>query len=166
MAEDSTEHVQTRALEHVAGNEDRPALRYALETRDRPGPAYKAGVFSDDIVWIQLRGGLMVGRARVSIAWKGEYASIDEVKRRVSGWDVPSSFWDGRSKNGYAIVAELADERWIEPYWSGPRSYGYEWIVLENDAKRASWLDGKDPPRSGADLPARFHAARATGFPR
>jgi len=42
MADDSTEHVQTRALEHVAGSEDRPALRYALETRDRPGPAYKA----------------------------------------------------------------------------------------------------------------------------
>jgi len=102
----------------------------------------------------------------VKIAWKGEYASIEEIKRRVSGWDAPSSFWDGRSKNGYAIVAELADERWIEPYWSGPRSYGYEWIVLENDAKRSSWLDGKDPPRSGADLPARFHAARAAGFPR
>ena len=58
------EHVQIRALEHVRGSEDGPQLAVAVETRDRAGPAFKAGVYSEDVVWIQLRGGLLVGKAR------------------------------------------------------------------------------------------------------
>ena len=46
------EHVAIRALEHFAGGPDRPRLRFLFETRDRPGPGYKEGVYSDDVVWI------------------------------------------------------------------------------------------------------------------
>lgn len=164
MAEDITEHVQVRALEYLAGTAERPALRYALEMRDRPGPAYKAGVYSDDKVWVQVRGGLIVATARVKLAWKGEYSRVDEIRRRTRDWPIAGSFWEGRPRAGYAIVAELADERWIDPFWAGPRSYAYEWIVLENDAKRASWLDPKDSPRAGDQLKASFVRARAAGF--
>ena len=42
----------------------------------------------------------------------------------------------------------------VEPFWAGPRTYGYEWVVLENEKKRNSWLDPKPPPRGG-DAPLR-----------
>lgn len=156
------EHVQIRALEHLTGDGGRPRLSVAVETRDRPGPAFKAGVYSDDEVWVQLRGGLFVARARVTIAWRGEYSRLDEIRRRA-GLDGMPDFWNGRPRAGYAVVATLQDERWVEPFWAGPRTYGYEWIVLEDAKKRASWLDRKDPPRTGEGLRADFLAARSRG---
>jgi hypothetical protein len=150
------EHVIIRALELMTGTTDRPRLGYAVETRDRPGPAYKEGVFSDDVVWVQLHGGLFVAKAKVKIAWRGEYSRIDEVRKRTPDAPMPDAFWNGRPRSGYAVVATLADERWIQPFWAGPRTYGYEWIVLENDAKRKSWLDKKEPPRGGETLKDRF----------
>ena len=158
------EHVVIRSLEHMTGSNDRPALRYAIETRDRPGPAYKEGVYSDDTVWVQVRGGLIVAKAAVKIAWKGEYSRIDEIRKRAPDAPMPESFWAGRPRSGYAIVAQLQNERWVDPYWGGPRTYGYEWIVLESDAKRASWLEPKDPPRGGEGLKGDFVRARDAGF--
>lgn len=158
------EHVAVRALEHLTGSADRPRLGYGIETRDRPGPAYKEGVFSDDVVWIQLRGGLFVGKAKVNIAWRGEYSRLDEIKRRCPDLPAPEDFWHGRPRSGYTVVATLADERWVEPFWAGPRTYAYEWIVLENDAKRKSWLDVKPPPRGGEGLREQFLSARGRGF--
>ena len=67
-------------------------------------------------------------------------------------------FWAGRPRYGYGAVASLQHERWIEPFWGGPRSYAYEWVVLENEKKRASWLDDKPPPRGGEGLRERFDA--------
>lgn len=163
---ENTEHVAIRELGQLAGDGERPKLRFAIETRDRPGPAYKAGVYSEDIVWIQLHGGLFVAKARVKIAWRGEYSRLDEIRKRAPELDVTEEFWTGRPRAGYAIVATLEQERWIEPVWSGPRTYAYEWIVLEDAKKRASWLDSKPPPRGGEDLRARFLAARTRGFPR
>lgn len=160
------EHVQIRGLEHLSGGDDRPRVGIGIETRDRPGPAFKAGVYSEDILWIQLRGGLIVAKATVKIAWRGEYSGIDEIRRRVPGALVPDSFWAGRSRFGYAIVATLEHERWVDPFWAGPRSYAYEWIVLESDAKRKSWLEEKPPPRGGGDLRAKFLTARAMSFAR
>lgn len=160
------EHVQTRSIEELAGDAVRPRLRWALEVRDRPGPAYKQGVFSDDTVWIQMRGGLFVARATVKIAWRGEFSRLDEIKQRCPSIGVSESFWSGRPRHGYAIVAQLEHERWVDPFWAGPRTYGYEWITLENDSKRKSWLEPKDPPRGGDDLLRAFERARAAGFPR
>jgi len=156
------EHVVVRSLEHLAGTASKPSLDTALETRDRPGPAYKAGVFSDDDVWVQVHGGLLVARARVEIAWRGEYSRLDEIKARARG--LPDAMWSGRPRAGYAVVAKLTQERWIEPTWSGPRTYGYEWIVLENESKRASWLTPKEPPRGGEGLLQDFLAARERAF--
>lgn len=158
------EHVQIRALEHMHGSEDRPQLAVAVETRDRPGPAFKAGVYSDDVVWIQLRGGLLVGKARVRQSWRGEYSRLDEIKMRAQAARLPEGFWAGRPRRGYAIVATLDQERWIDPVWAGPRTYGYEWIVLEDDHKRHSWLDEKPPPRGGEGLKNQFLLARASSF--
>jgi hypothetical protein len=160
------EHVVVRALEHMTGTPDRPRLAFGVETRDRPGPAYKEGVFSDDAVWVQLHGGLFVAKAKVKIAWRGEYSRLDEVRRRCPDLPAPESFWSGRPRAGYAVVATLEGERWIDPFWGGPRTYGYEWIVLENDAKRKSWLDHKPPPRGGEALREEFLAARAASFAR
>jgi len=160
------EHVVVRPLELLAGTPSKPQLAIGVETRDRPGPAYKAGVFSDDEVWIQLRGGLLVARARVTIAWRGEYSRLDEIKKRVQGVDLPDAFWAGRSRAGFAVVANLGAERWIEPVWAGPRTYGYEWIVLESDPKRASWLSPKEPPRGGDGLLHEFLEARTRSFGR
>ena len=53
-------------------------------------------------------------------------------------------------------------ERWIEPFWARPRSYAYEWVLLENDKKRDSWLDPKPPPRGGEGLRSRFESWLAT----
>ncbi|HLF69795.1 MAG TPA: hypothetical protein VI541_02430, partial [Actinomycetota bacterium] len=72
-------------------------------------------------------------------------------------------FWAHRAKYGYAAVAHLQQETWIEPFWAGPRTYGYEWILLDDSKKRSAWLDHKDPPRSSVDLAdsfARWKASR------
>ena len=53
--------------------------------------------------------------------------------------------------------AHLRHERWLpEPFWAGPRTYAYEWVVLENERKRGAWLDPKPPPRGGEGLLDRF----------
>lgn len=157
------EHVQIRALEHLRGDDDKPEFIVALEARDRPGPAYKAGVYSDDEIWFQLRGGLMIAKGTITQSWRGEFSRIDEIRSRCEDANLPESFWTGRPRSGYAIVARV-EARWIEPFWAGPRTYGYEWIVLENDAKKASWLEEKPPPRGGESLRGDFLAARARGF--
>lgn len=152
------EHVVIRRLEHLTGTSATPALGFAVEARDRPGPAHKAGAFQDDVMWVQLHGGLYVARARVRIAWVGEFFGIDEVRSRTRGSELHDleDFWRSRPRVGYAAVATLTDERWVEPFWAGPRTYQYEWVVLENERKRASWLDPKEPPRGGVDLTRRF----------
>lgn len=152
------DHVIIRALDQITGTYRAPNLGYAIEMRERPGPAYKEGAFPNDVVWVQLQGGLMVARARVEISWKGEYSSVAEVRRRTQGspiFDV-MPFWQRRPKYGYAAVAELRQEAWLDPYWAGPRSYGYEWVVLDNDKKKTTWLERKEAPRGGDELRERF----------
>lgn len=154
------EHVVVRRLEHLTGAAAAPRIGFAVETRDRKGPAHKNGAFEGDVVHVQLHGGLLVARAVVKIGWIGEYYGVDEVRARTAG---PirelDAFWTGRPRVGYAAVAELVQERWLPaPLWAGPRSYGYEWVVLEDDAKRASWLDVKEPPRGGQGLLADFES--------
>ena len=83
------DHVVVRSLEHLTGEAGKPALGFAVETRDRPGPAYKEGSSPDDVVWVQLDGGLLVAKARIRIGWVGEYASVDEVRARTAG----SALW-------------------------------------------------------------------------
>jgi hypothetical protein len=153
------EHVLIRKLAHLAGNTQGPALGFGIETRDRPGPLHKQGAFQDDDVWIQLHGGLFVGRAVVKLCWVGEYSTIDDVRARTGGSPLRmiDDFWKGRPRYGYAAVAELQRERWLpEPLWAGPRTYGYEWIRLDDPKKRGSWLEPKDPPRGGEGLLVEF----------
>lgn len=152
------DHVLIRRLEHLTGTSDRPDVRFGVETRDRPGPLHKLGAFEDDVVWIQLHGGLFVGRAVVDIAWVGEYSDIRQVRARTKGSPIHDldAFWSGRARYGYAGVATLRGERWVEPFWAGPRTYGYEWVRLEDDAKRKSWLEPKPPPRGGEGLLTSF----------
>ena len=150
-------HVVIRKLEHLTKDARGPRLTYALETRTTKGPAHKAGAFPDDVVWIKLHGGLMIGKARIELAWVGEYSSLGEIRARTRGagiYDL-ADFWAGRPKVGYAVVATLKDERWIDPHWAGPRTYAYEWVVLD-DKKRDSWLEEKPAPRGGDELHERF----------
>jgi hypothetical protein len=56
------------------------------------------------------------------------------------------------------VVASLQQEKWIEPFWAGPRTYAYEWVALEDAKKRSSWLDPRDAPRGGAKLLDDFNA--------
>ena len=153
------EHVVIRKLEHLTGSARAPAIGFAVETRDRPGPAHKEGAFEGDVVYTQLHGGLMVAKARVRIGTVMEYSNIEEVRRRTKGsalYDA-AEFWKSRPRYGFAALAELGDETWIPPYWSGPRTYGYEWVVLDEPKKKASWLDKKEPPRGeAADLPVKL----------
>ena len=69
-----------------------------------------------------------------------------------------ADFWKGRPRYGYAALAALQEETWVQPpYWGGPRTYGYEWVLLDDAKKRSSWLDKREPPRGdAADLPTRF----------
>ena len=152
------DHVLIRRLEYLSGTGRHPSLAYAIEMRERPGPAHKHGAFPDDVVWIQLHGGLFVAKARVRICWRGEYSLPKEIRARTRGSDIHGliDFWRRRPRSGYAAVAELEHEMWIEPFWAGPRTYGYEWILLENDKKRASWLDKREPPRTGDELRRHF----------
>lgn len=154
------EHVLIRRLEHLTGTAGAPRLGHAVETRDRKGPAHKHGASPADFVWVQLHGGLFVARARVRLCWIGEYSRIDEIRRRTVGSPLHDldAFWAGRPRVGYAAVASLEQERWIDPFWAGPRTYAYEWVVLEDDAKRASWLDRKEPPRGGEGTARAFQA--------
>ncbi|TMK18712.1 MAG: hypothetical protein E6G68_06780 [Actinobacteria bacterium] len=163
------DHVVVRRVEHLTGSGNAPRLSYAIETRDRKGPAHKAGAFERDVVHVQLHGGLFVARATVKISWIGEYSRIDEVRARTRGAPIHEidDFWQGRPRVGYAAVAELVQEHWLPaPFWAGPRTYGYEWVVLDDDAKRRSWLDPKEPPRGGEGVKAAFDAwlrARSRG---
>jgi hypothetical protein len=152
------DHVLIRKLEHLSKGPNGPALRYAIETRSSAGPAFKEGAFPQDIVWLKLHGGLVVGKAQIKIAWVGEFSSLGEIRARTRGAPIHDNadFWAGRPKVGYAVVAELAGERWIEPRWQGPRTYGYEWVVLDNDKKVATWMEDKPPPRGGDELAAEF----------
>ncbi|MGQ0679759.1 MAG: hypothetical protein ACT4OM_08930 [Actinomycetota bacterium] len=152
------EHVLIRKLEHLAGTRLTPKLGFAVEIRDRPGPVFKSGAFQDDEIWVQLHGGLYVARAKIKLAWLGEYSAISEVRDRTKGSSLHdmASFWSSRPKWGYAAVASLKSEAWLPPFWAGPRTYGYEWVLLADDGKRASWLNQKDPPRSSDDLRGRF----------
>ena len=150
-----------RRLEHLTGSARAPALAYAVEMRDRPGPAYKHGAFPADVVWIQLRGGLIVAKAQVRLCWIGEYSSVPEIRVRTKGsplFDV-TTFWKGRPHYGYAAVAELEGETWVDPHWAGPRTYSYEWVLLDDAKKRANWLDPKAPPRTQYDLLGEFPRA-------
>ncbi|HLF69777.1 MAG TPA: hypothetical protein VI541_02340, partial [Actinomycetota bacterium] len=65
------EHVLIRKLDHLTGSATSPRLGFAVEARDRPGPAHKNGAFEGDVVWVQLHGGLFVARAKVKICWIG-----------------------------------------------------------------------------------------------
>ena len=154
------DHVLIRRLEHLTGSEHRPALGFAVETRDRPGPAFKTGTSPGEEVWVQLHGGLFVARARIKLGWVGEFSSVDAVRARTRGSPIHDvdEFWKGRPRFGYAAVAGLENEKWIEPFWAGPRTYGYEWVTLEDEKKRSSWLDPKEPPRGGAGLVDSFKA--------
>ena len=149
------EHVLIRRLGHLTGSAAGPALRFGVEIRDRPGPLHKHGAFEDDGVWVQLRGGLFVARASVEICWVGEYSDVGAVRARTRGSPIHDveSFWKGRPRYGYAGVATLHRESWLErPFWAGPRTYGYEWVLLEDERKRASWLEPRPPPRGVQSL--------------
>ena len=156
------EHVLIRRLEHLSGSDAGPALGFGVELRDRPGPLHKLGAYPDDPVWIQIHGGLVVGRAVVRISWVGEYDDVRQVRDRTQGSALQSmdEFWTHRPRYGYAGVVALDRERWVEPFWAGPRTYGYEWIRLEAEAKRSSWLTPKPPPRGGEGLLQRFESWR------
>lgn len=160
-----TEHVVIRNLEHLTGSSAAPNLQYAIETRAGAGPVYKNGAFPGDVVWIKLHGGLVVGKAQIRLAWVGEFSSLGEIRARTRGAAIHdiAGFWEGRPKVGYAVVAELQSERWIEPRWQGPRTYGYEWVVLDGDKKRATWLEDKPPPKGGGALQDAFLAWRHSG---
>jgi hypothetical protein len=152
------DHVVIRKLEHLTGTPRAPSVSFAVEMRERPGPAHKHGAFPDDVVWVQLRGGLLVARARVALCWIGEYSSVAEIRSRTKGsrlYDVVQ-FWAGRPRYGYAALARLERETWIDPMWAGARTYGYEWVLLDDAGKRSSWLDPKPPPRSKEDLKGAF----------
>jgi hypothetical protein len=92
------DHVVSRKLEELTGTAKAPQIGYAVETRDRPGPAHKNGAFPNDGVWIQLRGGLIVAKARIQLCWSGEYSHIGEVRNRTRGSALHdmTSFWSGR----------------------------------------------------------------------
>jgi hypothetical protein len=149
-----------RKLEHLSGSAGAPRLGFAIETRDRPGPVYKNGAFEGDEVWLQLHGGLFVCKAMIQICWVGEYSSVSEVRARTKGSPIYEidGFWAGRPKYGYSVVASLNRESWVKPFWAGPRTYGYEWVRLEDEGKRSSWLQAKDPPRSGESLRRAFNS--------
>src|SRR2546423_15068016 len=88
-----------------------------------------------------------------------EVSHMQEVLARTGGSALPgvADFWKGRARSGYAAVAALTEETWVQPpYWGGPRTYGYEWVLLDDDKKRATWLDKREPPRGdAADLPTK-----------
>jgi hypothetical protein len=156
----AVDHVVIRKLEHLTGSSGAPAVSFAVETRDRPGPAHKGGAFEGDVVYTQLHGGLIVARAKVRIGYVMEYSNIQEVRARTRGSALygVADFWKGRPRYGFAAVAALIEETWVQPpYWGGPRTYGYEWVLLDDDKKRATWLDKREPPRGdSADLPTKF----------
>jgi hypothetical protein len=154
------EHVLIRRLEHLTGTAGAPRLGYGVETRESAGPLFKAGAFEDDVVWVKLHGGLVVAKARVKICWVGEFSGITTVRARTRGTPLHDieGFWAGRPRAGYAAVAELQHERWLEPSWKGPRTYGYEWVVLDSDKKKETWLEDKPAPRGGDELIQTFEA--------
>lgn len=152
------DYVAIRRLEHLSGASSAPSIRFAIETRDRPGPIFKNGAFENELMWIQLLGGLFVAKARVQISWVGEYSNLKDIRARTRGSALHDNdeFWSGRPRYGYAAVVALRHESWIEPFWGGPRTYGYEIVRLEDDSKRKSWLDKREAPRQKEDLQAAF----------
>jgi hypothetical protein len=154
------DHVVIRKLEHLTAGSRGPRLEFAIEARERPGPVHKRGAFPDEDVWIQLHGGLYIARARIDLCWVGEFSGIGEIRARTSGAPIHdiSEFWKGRPRFGYAAVASLKHEKWVEPFWGGPRTYGYEWVLMDSDKKRTTWLEKRDAPKGGVDLLERWRA--------
>jgi hypothetical protein len=154
------DHVVIRKLEHIAGSSRAPQIEFAVEARDRPGPVHKRGAFPDEEVWIQVNGGLYVAKARIELCWLGEFSSIGEVRTRTRGAPIyeMADYWKGRPRFGYAAVASLKHEKWITPFWGGPRTYGYEWVLMDSDKKHATWLNKRDAPKGGSDLLQKFTA--------
>lgn len=160
----AVDHVVIFAPEHLAARDGRPKITVAIEARDRPGPAYKHGVYDGDVVWIRM-GPLLVAKAAVAIAWHGEYAVLRELRDRTKGTELYGldSFWTGKPKVGYAVVAQLEHARFLaEAKLAGPRTYGYEWIVLENDRKRDTWLTPRSPEDKDATVVRRFRELAGT----
>ena len=152
------DHVVILDPDLVTARDGRPRISVAIEARDRPGPAYKEGVYSDDVVWIRM-GPLLVAKAKVKIAWKGEYAFVRELQERTKGTELDGAdaFWARKPKIGYAIVAQLKDVFFLkEPALAGPRTYGYDWIVLENEKKQETWLTRKPPEAKDAALVRKY----------
>lgn len=151
--------------EQVEARGGRPLITVALEARDRPGPAYKHGVYDGDVVWIRM-GPLLVARATVQIAWRGEFSMTKDIRDRTKGTEAfgRDSFWAGRPRVGYAVVAMLRDARFLpDAKLAGPRTYGYEWIVLESDRKLQTWLETREPEPKDAALVARFRQLSSAG---
>jgi hypothetical protein len=159
------DHVVIFDPDHVRSRAGRPRFTVAVEARDRPGPAYKAGVGSGEVVWIRM-GPLVVAKATVDIAWHGEYAMLKEIRNRTKGTELfdQDGYWQGKAKIGYAVVAKLRDARWLpEPQLGGPRTYAYDWVVLENEKKEDTWLDLKPPESKDAGLVRRLNELKAEG---
>ena len=153
------------APEHLSARDGRPNLTMAVEARDRPGPAYKHDVLSDDVVWIRM-GPLLIATARIKLARKIEYAFTKELRERTKGSELYDldAFWSGKPKIGYAVVAELKEARFLpEPALAGPRTYGYDWIVLENERKHETWLTRRPPEGKDRDLVARYREMTTVG---
>lgn len=154
------DHVVIRDPEHLSARDGRPLLTVAVESRDRPGPAYKHGVYDGDVVWVRM-GPLLVARAEVKIAWRGEYAMLGELRNRTKGTELFAldAYWTGKPKVGYAVVATLHKARFLsEAMLAGPRTYGYDWIVLENEHKEDTWLETRPPEPKDEPLVERFRA--------
>jgi hypothetical protein len=154
------QHVVIFQPEHLSARDGRPRVSVAVEARDRPGPAFKHGVASDDVVWIRM-GPLLVAKAVVDIAYHFEYAMLKELRERTKGTELYGleGFWAGKPKVGYAVVAKLRGARFVpEAKLAGPRTYGYDWIVLENERKEDTWLDERAPEPKDAQLVSRFRA--------
>lgn len=157
------DHVVIFEPHHFKSVKGRPDLTVAVEARDRPGPAFKEGVFPDDTVWFRM-GPLLVAKATVKIAWKGEYAFIRELRKRTEETELANdeAWWLRRPKIGYAVVAQLTQARYLSSAkLGGPRSYGYDWIVLDSESKRKTWLNLREPEPKDADLLRRFRELTA-----
>lgn len=160
-----TDHVVIFDPDHVRAANGRPRFTVAIEARDRPGPAYKAGVGAGETVWIRM-GPLMVAKASVQIAWHGEYAMLKEIRNRTKGTELfdQDGFWAGKPRVGYAVVAKLENARWLpEAQLGGPRTYGYEWVVLENEKKEDTWLDLRPPESRDHGVVQRLRQLKAEG---
>ena len=135
------EHIAIQNKEYTF--DSLPTLSILCRCKLRKDPPYDK-VTPGDIVYI-LQDGLIKVKTTVLRVLSKEYDDISEIRNLCEGTS-PSlyngvNYWNAMRNRHYGTVVWLANNNPLaKPIRPKTRSYGHDWIVLDNQQKRQKWL--------------------------